>query len=69
VDKAALVEDDINAGQTLVRQLEEDGLPITAALWLKMPEDPTWQLYIATPEVESRGPISVYLLIDRALKK
>jgi hypothetical protein len=69
MDKKTLVDEDIKAGQQFVRELEVAGLPIASAMWLRRPEDETWQFYLATPDVEKYGPLSVYTFADRLLRQ
>jgi len=59
------VSADVEGGREFVRELEREGLPISAAMWLKAPEQGPWQLYIASPDVEKHGPIAVYRFIDK----
>ena len=68
MDKRTLVKEEEDAGLKLVRGLEEEGLPIAAAMWLKVPEE-DWQLYISTPDVETYGPLSVYRFVDGVIRK
>ena len=65
MDKKELVNADIEGGREFVRELEREGLPISAAMWLKAQEQGPWQLYIASPDVEKHGPIAVYRFIDK----
>ncbi|TIW91770.1 MAG: hypothetical protein E5V59_19390 [Mesorhizobium sp.] len=67
MDKTALVESDIEAGLTAVKALEAAGLPIAAAMWLRLHDSSKWQLYIASPDVETHGPTTVNRFIDRIL--
>jgi hypothetical protein len=43
------------------------GFPIRVAAWLRM--EGTWQLYIASPDVETHGPIAVYKFLHGVYKK
>ena len=67
MDKTTLVESDIEAGLTAVKALEAAGLPIAAAMWLRLHDSSKWQLYIASPDVETHGPTTVNRFIDRIL--
>lgn len=69
MDKKTLVEPEIEAGQALVHELERAGLPIASAMWVKRTEDVAWRFYVATPNVETYGPKSVYGLVDKVLRK
>lgn len=62
------MKEDVEAGGKLVKELDEAGLPISAAMWVKtLPDDP-WKLYIASPNVEKYGPTSVYKAIDNTIR-
>jgi hypothetical protein len=69
MDKKTLVSTDVEEGQKLVRALENQGLPISAAMWLKRADEGIWRLYISTPDVEAHGPIAVYNLVDKVIRK
>ena len=57
----------IDAGAELTKKLDESGLPITAALWLFVPDVNEWRLLFASPEVGSSGPRKVYEKIQHAI--
>lgn len=44
-------------------------MPITASLWLYLPDQRVWRLILASPEVESLGPIKVYAKVVAALNE
>lgn len=67
MDKTILVESDIDAGLRAVNALEAAGLPIAVAMWLRLHDSHKWQLYIASPNVETYGPTTVNRFIDRIL--
>lgn len=67
MDQTTLVERDIEAGQRLIRALDEAGYPVVAALWYYLAEEGEWRLMIASPRVNTDGPISVYTEIQRVL--
>jgi hypothetical protein len=67
MDKTTLVESDIDAGLRAVKALEAAGLPIAVAMWLRLHDSYRWQLYIASPDVETHGPTTVNRFIDRIL--
>ncbi|WFP76997.1 hypothetical protein [Mesorhizobium sp. WSM4906] len=67
MDKTTLVESDVRAGLTAVKALEAAGLPIAAAMWLRLQDSSKWQLYITSPDVETYGPTTVNRFIDRIL--
>lgn len=67
MDKTALVDSDIDNGLTAIRVLEAAGLPIAAAMWLRLKDTNTWQLFIASPDVEKHGPTTVIRFVDSVL--
>ena len=48
------------AGSKLIDALDKVKFPIKAAMWLYKPETDDWQLIIATPLVEQKGPREAY---------
>lgn len=68
VVKDQLTDAMTEAGAELTRKLVDDvGLPISAALWLFIPENNEWRLFFATSEVSSKGPRKVYEKIHQAI--
>jgi hypothetical protein len=55
MDQGPLVEMMIEDGKRLVERLIAEGVPVTAAFWIKTSEDGQWFLYIATPLVQAEG--------------
>jgi hypothetical protein len=53
--KESLTPEMISAGQALVRSLEGRNLKLSSAFWLFDPEQAQWRLYLASPEIETRG--------------
>ena len=45
-----LVKSDMNAGQELLRILDESGFPVTAAAWIYFPHAEEWRLVMRTPK-------------------
>jgi hypothetical protein len=66
--KTILVETDIADGFRVVEELERI-LHITAAFWLYVEEEDEWKLIIVSPDVATKGPISLYTEIDALLNK
>ncbi len=58
--KEQLTEAMIEAGAQLTHELDEAGVPISAALWLFKPEINEWQLVFASPDVATQGSVKVY---------
>ena len=65
MDKASLVNPDIAAGNHLLSALERAGLAISIAAWLKLRDTGEWNLFIASPDVQTHGPTTVNKFIDR----
>lgn len=74
MDKATMVEPTltkelIDAGETLVRRLDEGGFNLDVALWLYSSEADGWKLVLAEAKVATKGPRAIYQRIQRVLKK
>jgi len=69
MDKTALVGIDIEGGEQLVSNLEQAGFDIRAALWLYSSEPDKWELVIASPLVDQKGPKKTYIFIQSELAK
>ncbi|MCI0702151.1 MAG: hypothetical protein L0241_13795 [Planctomycetia bacterium] len=67
VVKEHLTDAMIAAGAELTQKLDEMGIPITASLWLFVPDINEWRLFFASPEVTTSGPRAVYQKIQQAL--
>ena len=59
----------VRAGAELTRSLDEAGIPVSASLWLYLPESNVWRLKLASPEVSKLGPKKVYEKIRAVLGK
>lgn len=57
----------IEAGEKLIRDLDNTGTKVTAALWLLASEDDGWRLLIASPEVAVVGAREFYGKINERL--
>lgn len=56
---AALVDKDLDIGREIIKALAGH-IPVTVAFWAYVPESSEWQLFIATPLVDSKGPKGAY---------
>jgi hypothetical protein len=56
MDQGALVEMQIEDGRRLLERLVGEGVPVTAATWVKEDVDGPWFLYLVTPLVREDGP-------------
>jgi hypothetical protein len=55
MDQSTLVSELIEDGEKLLKRLVAEGIPVTAAGWVKEGSDGPWYLYIATPLVGKQG--------------
>jgi hypothetical protein len=66
---AALVNSDIEIGRRIVSALTRAAIPVTVYLWAFVPQLQEWQFMIATPLVDSKGPLAAYGEVNRVLQK
>jgi len=52
MDPGFLVDDKIEEGEMLIRQLRRDGFDVTAAFWVKIFAEGNWRLFIASPSFD-----------------
>ena len=64
-----LTDQMIEAGKTVLEQLDASNVDVSAALWLLEPESQSWRLVLAIREVDRQGPKAVYKKIDAALQR
>jgi hypothetical protein len=57
MDQGALVNLEIDAGKRLLDRLVSEGVPVSAAGWLKDANDGRWTLYLVTPLVGPGGAV------------
>lgn len=57
---AALVDRDLEVGRKIIGELKRAGIPIAVAFWAHVSQISEWQLFIATPLVDSKGPKVAY---------
>jgi hypothetical protein len=57
---AALVDKDLDIGREILRALAKGRIEVTVAFWAYVPQSSEWQLFIATPLVDSKGPKAAY---------
>jgi hypothetical protein len=58
---------DIDGGARLIRQLDETGFPVVAALWSYDTGAADWRLLLASPRVQHDGPRRAYQDVQRQL--
>jgi hypothetical protein len=55
MDQIPLVNEQIESGRRLIERLTANGIPITAAAWVKESDRWQWRLYLVTPLVSEDG--------------
>ena len=70
-ERESLSTEHIACGEELLRRIERAGLKFVAAYWIRdrTAEVPRWTLDIVTPEVDKKGPLSVYRRINELVLK
>ncbi len=66
---ATLVNNDIEIGRRIVSALTRASIPVTVYLWAFIPQLQEWQFMVATPLVDTKGPLAAYGEVNRALQK
>src|ERR1700674_244116 len=66
---ATLVNSDIEIGRQIVTALTRARIPVSVYLWAFVPQLQEWQFIIATPLVDSKGPLAAYGEVNRVLRK
>lgn len=62
-----LVNRDLEIGREILTALTKAGIPVNVAFWAYIPQISEWQLFIATPLVDSKGSKSAYEKVLRVL--
>jgi hypothetical protein len=65
--KDALTDQMIEAGASVVQNLNPREFPVDAAVWLYLSDANRWRLMLATPDVQLEGPLKAYKRLFRAL--
>lgn len=60
MDQIGLVNEQIEAGRTLIERARQAGLGLTGGCWAKLADDGRPYLYLVAPEVATDGPLSAY---------
>ncbi len=63
-----MVSPDIQKGEAVVRALDEAGLEVRVASWLRLAEASQWRLVLAMPMVDKEGPRAGYKAIHKVLR-
>jgi hypothetical protein len=66
--KTSLVRELIEDGDKLLRELDRQRFPVTAALWYYEPDHMSWKLVIASEVAQSPGPREAYLRVQQAIR-
>jgi hypothetical protein len=69
MDTGALVETKFEDGKRLIRQLGREQFGVAVAFWAKTTEDSLWQLWIASPAVDSKNLGEALRIVYAALAK
>jgi hypothetical protein len=72
MDKAELVDEQIEDGKKLIEQLARDGFIVTAAFWIKFSFTGTgepWFFYVVSKEVEEKGPQAAYRAVHASIHR
>lgn len=69
VDKATLVRSDLDIGGRVMAALGRKKIPVILFDWNYVPQLDEWQLIIATPLYDSKGPREAYSRVFSALKE
>lgn len=68
MDKAVLVENDLEVEALVIEALSRARIPVTAVEWNQVEETGQWQLVIVTSLYDTKGPREGYTRIFKALK-
>jgi len=66
---ATLVNNHIEIGRRIVAALTRASIPVTVYLWAFIPQLQEWQFMVATPLVDTRGPLAAYGEVNKALQE
>jgi len=66
---ATLVNNDIEIGRRIVAALTRASIPVTVYLWAFIPQLQEWQFIVATPLIDTKGPLAAYSEVNKALQK
>lgn len=69
MDQATLVKQDLNIGARVMEALSRTKIPVTLCTWVYLPELEEWQLVVATPWYDTKGPRDSYRAVVDALER
>jgi hypothetical protein len=64
-----LVNSDIEIGRQIVTALTRARIPVAVYLWAFVPQLQEWQFIIATPLVDTKGPLAAYGEVNKVLRR
>lgn len=70
MDKTKPSAADIENGQQLADQLRNAGIVVERSYWRREDEpewSTEWRFHIVSPDVATRGPLTIYRMVDEAL--
>lgn len=67
MDKAVLVNIDLEAGSEILRILDNADLKVAVALWVYLPEYGDWRIVFSSRKFDVAGPLDGYGLLHDAL--
>jgi hypothetical protein len=59
----------INSGKKLLSILDKRNFSVNCAFWILTSDAPAWRLILAMPGLQSEGPKSVYMKLQKILNK
>jgi hypothetical protein len=69
VDQATLVENDVVLAARMLEALSRSAMPVSFFDWHYVPQLDEWQLVIATPWYDSKGPLRAWSVLLDALQR
>lgn len=69
MDKPILVDADLEAGKTLLSNLDKSRFSVEAAFWFYLSDSNEWRLIFALPSVDRIGPQAAYEKMQSQLQK
>jgi hypothetical protein len=64
-----LVDRDIRGGHSLLESLDQNKVPVSAALWFYDREEDAYRLFLATSVYDSEGPLKAYRGVQDVLDR
>lgn len=69
MDQNAVVTEQLDAGERLLKDLRDNGLATAVAFWARPSEEGKWFLYLASPVVDDQGQAAAYRLVHAAIRR